>query len=151
MLRPRITLAQLMAIVLIIGFGFAALRNANAFWAVATFNLAIFLNATALVAAIVRKGRARAAWSGFAVFGWGYLLVDFLPDRSNGSLGFASVPKPHLLIDKAFTFIQSYMPPPGGFDIVHDQVSHSLQIITAALLGMIVACVLAAKDDHRNA
>jgi len=38
--RFRFTLAQLMAIVLFIGFGFAALRNANALWASATFSLA---------------------------------------------------------------------------------------------------------------
>ena len=147
---PRFTLAKLMAIVLLIGFGFAALRNANEFWAIATFNLAVFLNATAPVAAIVRKGRARAAWSGFAVFGWAYLLVDFLPDRSNSSFGFVSIPKPHLLIDKGFTFMQSYMMPTGGFDIVHDQVSHSLQVITSALLGMLVAHFLAAECEQRN-
>jgi hypothetical protein len=148
--RLRFTLAQLMAIVILIGFGFASLRNANEFWAIATFNLAIFLNSTALVAATVRKGRARAAWAGFAVFGWAYLLVDLLPDRSSGSFGFGPIPKPHLLIDKGFTFIQSYMMPTGGFAVVHDQVSHSLQIITSALLGMVVANFLAENDDQRN-
>jgi hypothetical protein len=56
------------------------------------------------------------------------------------------IPKPHLLIDKGLTFLLSYMMPPGGFDIVHDQVSHSLQIITFALLGTIVAHFLAAED-----
>ena len=60
MTRPRLTIAQAMAIVFLVGFGCAALRNANDFWAIATFNLAIFLNSTALVAAIVSRGRARA-------------------------------------------------------------------------------------------
>ena len=41
--------------------------------------------------------------------------------------------------------MQSYMMPTGGFDIVHDQVSHSLQVITSALLGMLVAHFLAAE------
>jgi hypothetical protein len=150
MKRPRFTLTQLMAIVLLIGFAFAMLRNANEFWAIATFNLAIFLNSTALVAAIVRKGRARAKWVGFAVFGWAYLVVDLLPDRSSGSFGFGPIPKPRLLIDKGFTFVQSYMTPTGGFDVVHDQVSHSLQIITSALLGMVVAHYLAEMDDQRR-
>ena len=145
--KLRLTIAQVMAIVLIVGFGFAALRNANDLWAIATFNLAIFLNSTALVAAIVRRGKSRPASTGFAVFGWAYLLVDGLPDRSSGSLGFGPISKPHLLLDRGFTFVQSYMQPPGGFGIVHDQVSHSLQIIAFALIGSIVAHIIAAKDQ----
>jgi hypothetical protein len=150
MTRPRLTIAQGMAVVLLVGLGFAALRNANDFWAIATFNLAIFLNSTALVAAIVRRGRARAAWTGFAVFGWAYLLVDLLPDRSSGSFGFGPIPKPHLLVDRGFTLVQSYMHPPrgfGGLGIVDDQVSHSLQIIFFAMVGAIVAHCIAAKED----
>lgn len=46
--RFRFTLAQLMAIVLFIGFGFAALRNANALWTSATFSLAILTVSVAL-------------------------------------------------------------------------------------------------------
>ena len=147
MTRFRLSIAQLMAIVLLVGLGFAALRNANDFWAIAIFNLAIFLNATALVAAILRRGRARAAWVGFAVFGWAYLLIDLLPDRSSGSFGFGPIPKPHLLVDRGLALIQLYMQPPGGFGVVHDQVSHSLQIILFGLVGTVVAQFIAAKDN----
>jgi hypothetical protein len=41
-----------MAIVLIAGFGFAALQNADRFWASATFNLSITTMSAALVGAI---------------------------------------------------------------------------------------------------
>jgi hypothetical protein len=50
--RFRFTVAQSMAIVLIGGFGFAALRNADRFWASVTFNLAITTISAALVGAI---------------------------------------------------------------------------------------------------
>ena len=148
MSRIRLTIAQLMAIVLLAGFGFAAMRNANDFWAIATFNLAIGLNATALVGAIVRRGRARAAWTGFAVFGWAYLLVDHLPPRAIGSFGYGPIPKPQLVMDRGLVFLQSYAGmPPGGFTVVQDQVSHSLQIIMFALVGAVVAHFIATKDD----
>jgi hypothetical protein len=55
MTRLHFTLAQLMAIVLYLGFGFAALRNADDFWASATFTVAIISISTALVGAIARK------------------------------------------------------------------------------------------------
>ena len=41
MTRPRLTIAQLMTVILLVGFGFAALRNADDFWASATYTLAI--------------------------------------------------------------------------------------------------------------
>jgi hypothetical protein len=55
MTRPRLTLAQLMAVVLLVGFGFAALRNANPSWASVTFSLAILAVSVALAGACSRK------------------------------------------------------------------------------------------------
>src|SRR3954462_13313050 len=88
MTRLRFTLAQLMAIMVYLGFSFAALRNADPFWASATYTLAIMMIAAALLGGFIRKGRARTAWIGFAVFGWVYLLIDVLPPRASGGLGF---------------------------------------------------------------
>jgi hypothetical protein len=65
MTRLRFTLAQLLAILLYLGFGFAALRNADEFWASAAYTLAIILIAAALVGALARKGGARTTWIGF--------------------------------------------------------------------------------------
>jgi hypothetical protein len=76
MSRLRFTLAQLMALVIYLGFGLAALRNANPFWAGATYTLAIITIAAAPLGAYARRGTARLTWAGFAVFGWTY------PDRS---------------------------------------------------------------------
>ena len=82
MTRFRLTIAQLMAIVLYLSLGFAALRNADRLWASATFTLSIVAISTALLGALIRRGRARPAWIGFAVFGWTYLLLSTLPPRA---------------------------------------------------------------------
>jgi hypothetical protein len=151
MSRPRHSIAQLMAVVIFVGIGFAALRNANVYWASATFTLAIVLIAATLVGAIVRKGRARATWTGFAVFGWLYLLIELLPPRTTGSLGFGPIPWPHLLIAWGIAWLTSYSYPsaPGGTDpLSHEQVSHSLGIILFGLVGAVLGRLLVVKDDR---
>jgi hypothetical protein len=52
MTRPRYSLAQLMAILVYLGFGFAALRNADEFWATATYSIAVLTIAAANILAI---------------------------------------------------------------------------------------------------
>ena len=82
--RLRFTLAQLMAVVLFIGLGFAALRNADDFWASVTYTLAFLMISVAALAALARKGRVRLVWAGFAMFGWARLLVGALPQFGLG-------------------------------------------------------------------
>jgi len=73
--RPRISIAALMAVVALIGLGFASLRNANAWWASAAFTTAVVANASATVGAVLRRDRSRALCVGFAVFGWTAMLI----------------------------------------------------------------------------
>ena len=155
--RLRFTLAQLMAIVLYLGFGFAALRNADEFWASATYTLAITLIAGALVGAFARSGRARTPWVGFAVFGWTYLLIVHLPAWGVGGLGFGPIGKPHLLIEWGTARLQPYIkPPPPGMgvmagDMMHyEQVSRSLGIILFGLVGAVLGRLLSAKDERTD-
>jgi hypothetical protein len=79
MARLCFTLAQLMAIVLFIGFGFAALRSASVLWASAIFTLTVAILLVAVLGAIARRGRARMTWTGFALFGGIYLGTTFEP------------------------------------------------------------------------
>ena len=124
MTRFRLTIAQLLIFVLSVGVGFAALRNANEFWASATHTLAIISILAALLCAFARKGKARIAWAGFAVFGWGYLLIDLLPDRSFGSLGGGPIPWPSLMIELGTALLQPYIHPlaSGTHEWVHRSV-----------------------------
>jgi hypothetical protein len=77
--RLRFNLAQLMTIVLFIGFGFAALRSASILWASAVFTLTVAVLSVAVLGAMARRGRSRMTWAGFALFGWVYLGTTFGP------------------------------------------------------------------------
>src|SRR4051794_22386192 len=135
MSRFRITLAQLMALVLFFGFGFTALRNADTFWASATYTLAITLIAASLVGAIVRIGEARSAWIGFAAFGSTYLLVARLPDQHSPIAG--RIGGPYLLIELGLARLASSIYPPGAVAnwAEYAQTCNFLGIILFGLIG----------------
>jgi hypothetical protein len=152
MTRLRFTLAQSMAILFYLGFGFAALRNADDLWASATYTLAITMIATALVGAFARRGVARMTWTGFAVFGWTYLLVVHLPPREVGGLGFGPIRNPSLLIEWGIARLEPYIHPiPGGRDLTdYEQVGNSLGIMLFGLVGAILGHLMATKDERPN-
>jgi hypothetical protein len=145
-----------MAIVLYLGFGFAALRNANEFWANAAYTLAVSLNALALVGALVRRGKSRAPWVGFAVFGWTCLLINHLPGWTIGGLGFGPIWRPVLLFEWATARLQPYVKPvppgmgggaAGDFLMAYEQVSFSLGIILFGLVGAVAGPLMAVRDE----
>jgi hypothetical protein len=145
MSRLRFTLAQLMAVVLLIGFGFAALRNANGLWASATFSLAILTVSVAVAGACSREGRARMPWAGFAVAG-GLSLVIWLSTPS--TIGYVNGP-PYPMLYR----LQSYLNPGasgGGPFIAYTQISHSLDVVLLGCLGAIMGRLLAAKGEQPN-
>jgi hypothetical protein len=146
MTRLRFTLAQLMAIVLYVGFGFAALRNADEVWASATYTLAFLMISVAPLGALARKGRARMAWAGFAVFGWSRFLVGAHPLTSNSVFG--PVLSPGLLSERGFTHVLPYLLTPAGFTEFHVQVFLSLDIILFGLIGAILGRLIAGKDER---
>ncbi len=73
----RFSIAGLMAVVLLLGVGFAGLRTASFLWASAVFTLTVTLLAAATLGAVACRGPFRMAWLGFGVFGWTYLLATF--------------------------------------------------------------------------
>jgi hypothetical protein len=157
--RTRFTLAQLMAIVLYLGVGLAALRSANPLWASAVYTLAVILIALALVGALTCNNMTRPPWIGFAVFGWTYLLIVHLPEWRYGALGFGPIPKPHLLIEWGTGLLQPYIKPlpPGmgggaaaGFLMPYEQVSQSLGIILFGQAGAIAGRLVAEQKDQPN-
>jgi hypothetical protein len=147
MSRLRFTLAQLMAVVIFCGFGFAALRNADWIWASASYTLAFLIISFAPLAALARRGAARMVWAGFAIFGWARLLISVLPNIHTHN--FASLPSPSLLTYSVFDFLMRYLWP-RGFDIPHAQVFYSLEIILFGLVGSIVGSFLVVKDEQPN-
>src|SRR5262249_51237826 len=137
--RFRFTLAQLMAIVLYCGFGFAALRNANAFWASATFSLAIIAVSVALAGICARKGD-RTSWVGFAIAGGVRLIIWLSTPETVGSLN--GPPRPLLY------GLQEYINPlaSGGKELIcYLQICNSIDVIFVGLVSAALSRFLAVR------
>jgi hypothetical protein len=139
-----------MVVVLCFGFGFAALRNADVFWASATYTLAIIMITAALVGAFARTGRVHTPWTGFAAFGSSYVLMTQLPTWQLAPAGDGTIPRPDLLIDGGLAILQPYINPTsvrGANWIQCWQVSHSSGIILFGLVGAVVVRLVAVKGE----
>jgi hypothetical protein len=77
--RPRISLAGLMVLVVVLGFGFAALRDASETWAGIVLLLTLGLLGVSILGVVYRREARRAWWVGFALFGWGYVALTLAP------------------------------------------------------------------------
>lgn len=79
MRRPRISLAGLMALVVVVGVGIAALRAASETWAGIMLLLTLGLLGVSVLGVMYRREARRAWWVGFALFGWGYAALTLAP------------------------------------------------------------------------
>ena len=77
MTRWSFRLRQLFLWTAAIALGLVALRSASMTWVATMLGLAIAVLAASSLLAIYRRGSQRAYWSGFAAFGWLYLLLVF--------------------------------------------------------------------------
>ena len=81
--RLQFSVGNLMGVVLVLAIALAALRSDSSLCADAIFTLDLGLLCTAIVGVWSRRGRPRAFWLGFALFGWVYLVAAFEPQRSS--------------------------------------------------------------------
>jgi len=104
MRRFRFHIGSLLILVLLMGVGFAGLREANDLWDSGVFTLTLGVLLVAILFAVHRTESRRAFWIGFALFGWSYI-------------GLASIPQvaSRLLTSKALAYLDSKVP---GRDIV---------------------------------
>ncbi len=78
-MTARFSIRALLAFILLVGFGLAALRGATLPWAAASILLALAAVGTSVLGVATRRGRDRAPWLGFAVFGGLYFGLHFGP------------------------------------------------------------------------
>jgi hypothetical protein len=76
---PRFTIAGLMGLVVVVAVGVAALRFASELWAGVLLMLTLGVLGAAVLAFHERTGASRSWWRGFALFGWGYLVLAMGP------------------------------------------------------------------------
>jgi hypothetical protein len=74
----RFTILSLMAVILALAVGLAALRSANDYWAGGLLMGVPFFCGVSLIAALCGKKRARASRLGFAILGGFYFALAFL-------------------------------------------------------------------------
>jgi WD40 repeat protein len=79
MRRVRFSIASLLVVVLVLALGFAALRESNEIWDSGVFTLTFAVLLASILLAIHRSEARRAFWIGFAVFGWIYLGLSWVP------------------------------------------------------------------------
>jgi hypothetical protein len=75
----RHTIAGLMLTVLVCAVAVAALRDASETWAGILLSLTLLALGTSLIGVLHRREGKRAFWQGFALFGWGYLVLSQAP------------------------------------------------------------------------
>ena len=148
MSRPRLTIAQLISIVLSSAL-VSPLCETRTPSGRAVFTVAVISVSVALVAAFVRRGNGRAAWAGYAAAGWASLVIWL---ATQATVGYVSGP-PRLFVYWALhTLMPSIQPAAsaGAPYTAYAQISHSLEVIALGLLGAIFGGLLALKDDRPN-
>jgi intracellular septation protein A len=106
---PRSKIGPLMVVILYVAIGLGALSNPRSslseqIWASTIYTVTAFLMTIGTLLAFVRRGHAKMAWIGFAVFGWTYLVL--LESSSVGSLRRARI----FLVDHAAVRIAAGIP-----------------------------------------
>ena len=74
-MKPRISIAALLEVMVPLAVGLTALANPTAWWEVTIFLLTTGLLLGSIVGVCYRRGAGRAFWVGFCVFGWGLMLL----------------------------------------------------------------------------
>ena len=96
MRRFRFHIGAIAILILVLGVGFAALRESNETWDSSIFSLTVVVLSIAVLLAVHRIEKRRAFWLGFAVFGSAYLAISLVPSIES-----------RLITTKALTFLDS--------------------------------------------
>jgi hypothetical protein len=117
----RLSVRTLMVLIVGAAAGLAALRDASETWAGIMLALVLMILGTAIFGAIYNRGRRRAGWLGFAVFGWGYFMLAFGPGFSS-ELG-NRLPSTRLLIALHPRYTASWLASSLGTRVRHESGS----------------------------
>ena len=132
MSRIRFSIASLLVVVLVLGVGFAALRESNETWDSGVLTLTLVICLTSFLLAIHHNDARRAFWTGFALFGGGYLVLSLVPSIES-----------RLATTKALTYLDSKVPGrTQGFSKIH---------VTGGTPGNLVQAVAFSPDGNRLA
>ena len=99
MRRIRFNIASLLGVILVLGVGFAALRESSDLWESGVFTLTLGALLISILLAIHRTESGRAFWIGVALFGGMYLALSLVPSIES-----------RLITTKALAYLDSKVP-----------------------------------------
>jgi hypothetical protein len=99
MSRIRFNIANLLVVVLLLAVGVAALRESSDLWESGILSLTLTGLLVSILFAVHRTEKRRAFWTGFALFGWGYLALSLVPSIES-----------RLITTKALAYLDSKVP-----------------------------------------
>jgi hypothetical protein len=99
MRRFRFNIGTVAILILVLGVGFASLRESNEIWVSTIFTLNLGVLLTSILLAVHRTESRRAFWLGFALFGWIFLGLSLIPSIES-----------RLITTKALVFLDSKVP-----------------------------------------
>ncbi len=79
MTRFRFTIGGLILIVAVAAVALAAIRNGSRPWAGAILSITFFALICSFLGMVLGRGMRRVYWSGFALLGWSYILLMYVP------------------------------------------------------------------------
>jgi|BogFormECP12_OM1_1039635.scaffolds.fasta_scaffold128766_1 cbb3-type cytochrome oxidase subunit 3 len=107
MRRFRFHLGTLVILVLLLGVGFAAVRESNETWDSSIFTITLGVLLISILLAIHRTERRRAFWLGFALFGSAYMGFSLAPSIESRLLTTKALA---YLDSKALAYLDSKVP-----------------------------------------
>jgi hypothetical protein len=131
MTGPRLTLSGMLGLIALVGLGLGALRSASVFWVSAVSWVLLFWLCAALLGVIFARGASRVFWTGFALFGWAYLVLVHSSLMST-TLSAEMSTGVHHMIEAALPFDPNALPKGANpFDARH---AHSVRLIRLRVL-----------------
>ena len=160
----RFSIASAMAFILYAAIGLAAYANVDDDWYGrvlddAYYTVTLFILAIATILSVLRQGRSRAVWLGFAVFGWVHLLFGW-PDSSGAPTrvtvfnryGFTGTYRARFAhMDFAYMALEKYTTLDGGSNpLKRDYTWHVVQstaTMATAVVGAFVGGLLWRRSE----
>jgi hypothetical protein len=117
MRRFRFHLGTLAILVLLIGIGFAALRESNEIWDNSIFSVTLGVLSISILLAFHRTEKRRAFWLGFALFGSAYLGLSLVPSIES-----------RLITTELLTFFASKISTPSSVGLSYPDLDYDGKI-----------------------
>jgi hypothetical protein len=101
MRRPQVSIAELALVIVVVAIGLAAIRSGSAAWSGAMFSVMAFAMISSFLGVALTRGPRRAYWSGFALLGWSYLILVYVPWLNDNAGQFLLAPNLFDALDAA--------------------------------------------------